>query len=150
MGMARNVRTKRSVGRIERRRLLAFIKGRTITSKESRPTSSIEVERIAIDLCVFLGFLLGGLEFLFKDAVAVLHRAQFLGENLLAHLLLFVQPFHHLVERRDRLHLFFMCKKSAGVSVNSQGRVAAGANNSELRTVHVLQVSAPINQAEPV
>src|ERR687884_509555 len=63
-------------------------------------TESVNIKRIDERLVlVFLGLLHRLAELLFEDALAVFQRAEFLLEDLLALLFLFVQPLEHLVER---------------------------------------------------
>ena len=81
----------------------------------------IDVQRISVGLVfVFVSPLHCFLKLLFENAIAILHRAQLLREDLFAHLFLLVQAFDHLVKRRERLCLLFMGDESAGLRVDRQ------------------------------
>src|SRR5437660_11963451 len=67
-------------------------------------TPSVEVERVPVGrVLVLLGPLHGLAELLFEQALAVFHRAEFLREDLVAHLLAALQLLRHLRSEERRV-----------------------------------------------
>src|SRR6185436_17276687 len=59
----------------------------------------IQIERIAINLRVFLGFLLGFLKFFFQQAASILMRTHLLSKHLFARLFLLIEILDHVFKR---------------------------------------------------
>src|SRR5215213_3661906 len=95
----------------------------------------IDVHRISVWLVfIFFGTFHGFLKLLFENSIAILHRAQLLGEYLFAHLFLLVEAFNHFIERRQGFCLLLVRKQSTSLCVNREISLTTGTDDREFRT----------------